>query len=104
MNPLRVIKSWELSSLPPPSIYFLRSGERNFAVVEDNSSIIIAISKGRVVFAISKNKALIEEIDDTGFPRYLVTNPSNLRVISCTEDTITEPKQFFVLKNITPLL
>lgn len=78
-------ETWKSNNLnlKIPAIKLLSSGNSNFVVADDSSSIIFAVSKTKHVYAIAKSKAKIYETTD-GYPIYFVPNVDSVKVISCT--------------------
>jgi hypothetical protein len=98
---LDLIKSiWEKSEYTKPNVLILLSNGRYFAVVEDNTNIVIVVSKSEVVYAVAKNRIKLSEIN--GEILYVLDDYTNLKIISCTRETIEKryPDQFFVINNI----
>ena len=98
-------KEWEKSDFTAPSVFLLNSGNKKFAVVEDSSNIFIVASKSEIVYAVTKNKITLTE-NDYGDSIYFVEDIDDLKIISCTRETIEKrhKKQFFVITSIIKYL
>ena len=94
------------TKIQKPKILILKYLNRDYAVVNDSSSIITVISKSNVVYAVAKTRTEILEDEDDNFNYYNVENPRSLKVISCTEDSTKKYylDQGFVMDNITKYL
>jgi hypothetical protein len=97
------------SDIQPPTIQILYFQGQKYAVVEDDSSIIIVASKDMRILAAAKNKTNVEL--ENGTPYYVVDEKmyspviiSPLKVISCSGNTIKNKNQKFVIKNIVAYL
>jgi hypothetical protein len=98
-------QTWTKSKLPVPKIKILYCDDRLYSIVDDRYSIITAISKTNVVYAISKTKSDIKVMSDSkDFMIYYLEDPRNLRVISCSESSIKDEAQKFVIREISPLV
>jgi hypothetical protein len=88
-----------------PEILYLVCLNKPYAVVSDSGTIITAVSKSNIVYAIAKTRADISRDEDNNY-FYYIENPSSLKVVSCTEDSTRKyhPDQAFVIDNIVPLL
>ena len=105
MSQILLETAWDKSEFDIPSILVLYSGNKKFAVVEDSSSIITVASKTEVIYAVTKNKVQLTK-DENGDPMYYVEDIDNLKIISCTRETIEkrQKKQFFVISKIIKYL
>lgn len=107
MNYDKIENIWATASdiLKQPNILYLVCLNKPYAVVSDSGTIIIAISKTNIVFAIAKTRAAISKDSNDNY-YYDIDNPSSLKVISCTEDSTRKyhPDQAFVIDNIVSLL
>jgi hypothetical protein len=84
-------------------VYILESGNRQFAVVDDSSSIIFIASTTQNIYAVAQSK--IEKVmDSNGYIFYNVPNIESIKVISCTIAKIKDKTQKFVIEKIVPLL
>lgn len=105
MSQILIETVWDKSEFDTPSVLMLYSGNKKFAVVEDSSNIIIVASKSEVIFAITKNKVQMSK-DENEESIYYVEDIDNLKIISCTRETIEKrhKKQFFVISKIIKYL
>jgi hypothetical protein len=94
---------WEKSNLPIPKNKLLTCNNITYAVVDDRYSIITAISRTNIVYAIAKSKIKIMN-DSRGFNFYWLEDTRDLRVISCSESSIKDNSQKFVINEIIPLI
>jgi hypothetical protein len=101
MNYLIIEGEWEKSEFPKPEIIILQTFNKKFAVVEDSSSIIFVVSKTEIVYAVTKNKVNLKQ-DENGNYFYYVEDIDNLKIVSCTRETIEKrhKSQFFVITKI----
>ena len=103
MNYNEVEKMWKKSGFPIPKRLILVSRGNYYAVVDDSTSIITAVSKGRVVYAIARSKIIPMDGDEMNdFPYYGVDYIANMKVISCTENAGIKPITRFVFENVLP--
>jgi hypothetical protein len=105
MNPAVIVDTWNsATNLVKPEIYLLKSGGSFFAVADDSSSIIFAVSKTKHIYAIAKSKAFINNTPE-GIPFYYVPNVDSVKVISCTVKKEAKDKnQKFTIENIISYL
>ncbi len=99
-----IMDLWKKSNLKIPKVYYLKCLNKYYAVVEDDSSIVIVASKNKSIYAVAKSNLEVLPIEGTDVKHYLVNNSRDLHVISCGESTISEKNQIFTLKNIIPLI
>jgi hypothetical protein len=92
-------KIWTASGFDIPSIKLLRSREKWYMIMSDNTSIVTAISKSRTVYAVSKSMLNIYQTEEN-VDYYELKDPKYLKVISCTDNTTVKPIQIFVQDNL----
>ncbi len=103
MNYNEIEKLWKKSGFSAPNKLILVSKGNYYAVVDDSTSIITAVSKGRVVYAIARSKIIPSNGDsEIPFPHYKVDYVANMKVISCTENAGIKPVTRFVFENVLP--
>ena len=95
-----VEKLWNESSFTKPKILFLYSSGKYFAVVEDNTNIVVVVSKTEIVYAVAKNR--LQVTDAEAIPVYYLEDSEHLKIISCTRESIEKrhKDQYFVLSKI----
>lgn len=96
----KIVEEWSKTNIKTPDILLLKVYGNFYAVVEDNSSIIVVASKTGIIYAIAKNNVQINE--DNNFPYYETYNSDNLKIIFCTGVSLSKrhPEQYFVIENI----
>jgi hypothetical protein len=92
-------KIWNASGFEIPKIKLLRSRDKWYIVMSDNSSIVSAVSKSRTVYAVSKSLLNIYQTEEN-VNYYELKDPKYLKVISCTDNTAVKPIQLFVQDNL----
>ena len=96
----KIVEEWNKTNIKTPDILLLKVYGRFYAVVEDNSSIVIVASKTGIIYAIAKNNIWINEEEEV--PYYETDNSDNLKIIFCTGVSLSKrhPEQYFVIENI----
>lgn len=94
-----VLRVWEKSDYSEPEIKFLICNQKIYAVIEDSFPIIIVMSKTNVIYAISKSKLYLNKDK-----YYFLESPRDMRVISCSENSIKDIRQKFVMTEIIPII
>ena len=81
---------WEKSEFNPPNRYLLDCLGKYYAVVEDKTTIIKVVSTTGIVYSVAKNR--IQEynanIQGVNVPIYMIDDTDNLKIISCTRESI----------------
>jgi hypothetical protein len=103
-----IVKTWneEVSKskdIKAPNVYLLTSGNRMFAVVDDDSSIIFVASTTQNIYAVAQSK-VEKVVNEDGYVFYYAPKIDSLKVISCTIAKIKDRTQRFVIDKIVPLL
>lgn len=98
-----IVKNWKQSEFPNPSKLILVCDSKQYAVLDDTSSIVTVVSKRGVIYAIAKSKLESVETEE-GVVVYYIENTRYLKVISCTDNTNVKPIQKFIKDNIIKYL
>jgi hypothetical protein len=99
---------WQKSGFTPPSRYLLDCIGRFYAVVEDNTTIIKVVSTTGIVYSVARNriKEYNTNIGGLSVPIYQLDDTDNLKIISCTRESIEKKHkdQIFVINEIIGLI
>ncbi len=99
---------WQKSGFTPPSRYLLDCLGKYYAVVEDDKTIIKVVSTSGIVYSVASNrlKEYNANIQDVNVPVYVIDDTDNLKIISCTRESIEKKHkdQNFVINEIINLV
>ena len=98
-----IVKNWTQSEFVNPSKYILFCDDKQYAVLEDSSSVINVVSKKGTIYAVARGKVQEMETEE-GVVIYYLENPRYLKVISCTDNTNVKPVQKFIKESVIKYL